>query len=71
MLFSPVMVRRIVRFYVTGFREMTLGRTLWLLILVKLFVLFAVLRLFFFPSFLTEGREGEQVSAELIERAIP
>ncbi len=65
------MVGRIVRFYVTGFREMTLGRTLWLLILVKLFVLFAVLRLFFFPSFLTEGREGEEVSSELIERVIP
>ncbi len=65
------MVRRIFRFYVTGFREMTLGRTLWLLILVKLVVLFALLRLFFFPSFLTEGREGEEVSAELIERATP
>ncbi len=65
------MVRRIFRFYLTGFREMTLGRTLWLLILVKLFVLFAVLRLFFFPTFLSEGWEGEQVSGELIERAIP
>ncbi len=65
------MVRRIIRFYVTGFREMTLGRTLWLLILVKLFVLFAVLRLFFFPTFLQEGREGEQVSGELIQRATP
>ncbi len=65
------MVCRIFRFYLTGFREMTLGRTLWLLILVKLFVLFAVLRLFFFPSFLAEGREGEQVSAELIERVAP
>ncbi len=54
-----------------GFREMTLGRTLWLLILVKLVLLFAVLRLFFFPTFLTEGREEEEVSAELIERAIP
>ncbi len=65
------MVRRIFRFYVTGFREMTLGRVLWALILVKLFVLFAVLRLFFFPAYLTEGQEGEQVSAELIERALP
>ncbi len=65
------MVRRIFRFYMTGFREMTLGRVLWALILVKLVVLFAVLRLFFFPTYLSEGREGEQVSAELIERALP
>ncbi len=69
MLVSPAMVCRIFRFYVTGLREMTLGRVLWGLILAKLFVLFAVLRLFFFPDFLTEGREEEQVSAELIERA--
>ncbi len=69
MLVSPAMVCRIFRFYVTGFREMTLGRVLWGLILAKLFVLFAVLRLFFFPEFLAEGREEEQVSAELIERA--
>ncbi len=66
-----LMVRRIIRFYVTGFREMTLGRTLWLIILVKLFIMFAVLRLFFFPSFLDEGREEEQVSGELIQRATP
>ncbi len=65
------MVRRIIRFYVTGFREMTLGRTLWALILVKLFIMFAVLRLFFFPTFLEKGREEEQVSSELIERALP
>ncbi len=66
-----MMVRRICRFYMTGFREMTLGRTLWLLILVKLFVMFAVLRLFYFPSYLEKGREDEQVSGELIQRATP
>ena len=36
------------RFYRDGFREMTWGRTLWIIILVKLFVLFAVLRAFFY-----------------------
>ncbi len=65
------MFRRIIRFYVEGFREMTLGRTLWLLILVKLVIIFAVLRAFFFPSFLEAGREEAQVGGELIERAIP
>ncbi len=71
MLLCSEMLRRIFRFYVTGFREMTLGRTLWLLIFVKLVVLFAVLRLFFFPPFLEEGREEEQVGGELIQRATP
>ena len=40
------------RFYLEGFRSMTLGRTLWLIILVKLFIMFFILRLFFFPRFL-------------------
>ena len=29
---------RIFRFYYDGFREMTLGRTLWAIILIKLFI---------------------------------
>lgn len=35
-------------FYRDGFREMRVGRTLWAIILVKLFIMFAVLKLFFF-----------------------
>ncbi|MCX6243231.1 MAG: DUF4492 domain-containing protein [Bacteroidetes bacterium] len=31
---------------------MTTGRNLWIIILVKLFVIFIVLKLFFFPDFL-------------------
>ena len=38
----------IFHFYVEGFRRMTLGRTLWVLVLLKLFVIFVILRLFFF-----------------------
>ena len=41
---------RIYRFYLEGFREMKLGKTLWLIILVKLFIMFFILRLFFFPN---------------------
>ena len=37
------------RFYLEGFRSMTLGRTLWLIILVKLFIMFFILRLFLLP----------------------
>ncbi len=39
---------RLWRFYVDGFRQMTWGRTLWIIILLKLAVMFLVLRLFFF-----------------------
>ena len=50
----------IFRFYVDGFRSMTLGRTLWAIILIKLFVLFAVLKLFFFPDLLAGKSDDEQ-----------
>lgn len=67
-------VLNIWRFYVDGFRNMTLGRTLWFIILLKLFIMFAVLRIFFFPNFLnsvaTDGDKEGYVSRELIERAI-
>ncbi len=40
------------RFYRDGFRSMTVGRTLWKIILIKLFVMFAILKLFFFQDYL-------------------
>ena len=55
-----------------GFREMTIGRTLWLIIAIKLFVIFVVLKLFFFPNFLKthapEGEEADFVATELNNR---
>ena len=45
---KPILVR-IYQFYLEGFREMKLGKTLWLIILVKLFIMFFILKLFFFP----------------------
>ncbi len=59
-------------FYKEGFQSMTLGRTLWLIIFVKLFIMFFILKLFFFPNFLKHnaGKEGKDdyVATELIER---
>ena len=43
-------LRKVIRFYVEGFREMTVGRTLWAVILVKLSIMFAVLKVFFSPT---------------------
>lgn len=50
---------------------MTLGRTLWGIILLKLFIMFAVLKAFFFPAYL-QGDESEKeasVATELTDRA--
>ena len=57
------------RFYRDGFRSMTLGRTLWAVILIKLFIMFFILKLSFLKGKSTEEKE-DYVGNELIERAI-
>jgi len=72
---SAALPIRIFRFYFDGFRSMSRrGKTLWAIILIKLFIMFVVLRIFFFPRFLnrfdTVSDREEYVSGELINRAI-
>lgn len=58
------------RFYYDGFKQMTWGRTLWIIIIIKLIVLFVVLRLFFFRPTLAGQNEAEKqqsVGRELSE----
>lgn len=59
--------------YYDGFRSMKLGRTLWAVILIKLFIIFIVLKQLFFPNFLKEhaeeGQESDFVATEMIDRA--
>lgn len=64
--------RRIWRFYYEGFISMRLGRTLWAIILIKLAIMFLVLKIFFFPYVLggkTESEKADFVSTELLDRA--
>jgi hypothetical protein len=69
-----MIVVRIFRFYLEGFKSMDIGKTLWMLILIKLFILFFVLKIFFFPRYLnqfdTRMEKEEYVSKELVERAL-
>ncbi len=64
---------RIFHFYYEGFRSMTWGRKLWLILLIKLFIMFAILRVFFFQDFLgsrfdTDQEKSNYVTDELIKR---
>lgn len=54
-------IRNAIRFYVEGFKSMTWGRTLWLIILIKLFVMFGILRVFFFQPTLKGSPEDKQL----------
>ncbi len=64
-------IYRVWDLYYDGFRRMTLGRTLWAIILIKLFVMFAILKVFFFPNYIKqhaqEGQEAEFVATQMLE----
>ncbi len=54
--------------YADGFKNMTWGKPLWMLIFLKIIVLFLVLRLFFFEPVLagkTEEQKIEHVGNQL------
>ncbi|MDM5271804.1 DUF4492 domain-containing protein [Sulfurovum sp. zt1-1] len=58
----------IIFFYIDGFKQMKVGKKLWLLIGIKLLVLFGIIKFFFFPNYLqTTYDNDESRSAYLIE----
>ena len=62
---------KIWRFYMEGFRSMTLGKTLWAIILIKLFIMFFILRLLFFPNILQQKYDTDEERAnQVIENLI-
>ncbi|MDE5720422.1 MAG: DUF4492 domain-containing protein [Paramuribaculum sp.] len=65
---------RVADLYIDGFRSMTVGRSLWVIILIKLAILFLVFKLFFFPDLLsrdypTDEDRAAAVRNELIDRS--
>ena len=65
---------RVYDLYIDGFKHMRLGKTLWVIILIKLFIIFVILKLFFFPDFLKQHADGDKagyVATELTDRAVP
>ena len=66
------MFKRIFKFYYEGFRNMPkYGRRLWIIILIKAFIMFAVLKVFFFQGHLsqfdTDEEKSEYVSKQLLK----
>ncbi|HAN00526.1 MAG TPA: DUF4492 domain-containing protein [Marinilabiliales bacterium] len=58
--------KKIFQFYLEGFKSMTVGKKLWAIILIKLFVMFVVLKLFFFPNFLKKNFSSDQERSEYV-----
>lgn len=69
------MFQKLYIFYRDGFRNMTVGKTLWAIALIKLFIMFAILKAFFFPNYLntnfkTNEDKSNHVRQELINKSI-
>ena len=62
--------RRVSDLYIDGFRKMTVGRSLWLLIIIKLVIFFAVLKLFFFPNVLSVNYPDDNARADAVREAL-
>ncbi len=63
-------VRNVYSFYRDGFKGMGVGKKLWKIIFIKVFIMFAVLKLFFFPDFLntnfdTDEEKGNHVLEQI------
>lgn len=52
--------------YVDGFRSMTLGKTLWLIIGIKLFIFFVIIKILFFPNFLSSKSDTDEGKAQYV-----
>lgn len=61
---------KIIRFYIEGFRAMKLGKTLWLIIFIKLFIMFAILKVCFFPDYLQTNFPDDRARADYVLQSL-
>ncbi len=61
---------RAVDLYVDGFRSMTVGKTLWLIIAIKIFVFFVIIKILFFPNFLASKSDSDEGKAQYVREQL-
>ena len=67
MKLSFPLATRVFRFYYNGFKEMSQwGRRVWIIILIKLFIIFIILKVFFFRDFLNEKYDSDAQKSEYV-----
>lgn len=61
------LVIRIFSFYRDGFRNLSSwGKQVWIVILIKLFIMFAILKLFFFPDLLQKNFSTDEQRSDYV-----
>jgi hypothetical protein len=56
--------------YIDGFRNMTVGKTLWIIIIIKLIIMFGILKIFFFQDYLGSKFSTDKEKSEYILKQI-
>ena len=58
--------KNILSFYIEGFRNMRVGKTLWAIIGIKVLIFFVIMKWLFFPNYLNENFQTDQERSEYI-----
>ena len=61
---------RIMRFYIEGFRAMTVGRKLWALIIIKVIILLGVFKLWLMPDMLKSNYDNDADRARAVRSSL-
>ncbi len=62
--------KKVYNFYRDGLKSMSVGRTLWIIIAIKLVIMFLVLRIFFFKPELSKFQSDSDKAKHVIENLI-
>lgn len=59
-------IKNIFSFYYDGFKRMKVGKKLWMIIGIKFFLFFIVLKLLYFPNFLNTHFTNDKDRADFV-----
>ncbi len=60
-------IKNILNFYIDGFKNMSAhSKKLWVIILIKLFIMFFILKLFFFKNFLNSKFDNDKDKSDYV-----
>ena len=61
-------LKNIVSLYIDGFKNMKIGKKLWLLIAIKLIIMFGILKVFIFDETLNTKFQTDEEKSEFVIR---
>ena len=59
-------LKNISNLYIDGFRRMKLGKSLWLVIAIKLLIMFGILKVFIFDESLNSKFKTDEAKADFV-----